>query len=431
MRIGRVFVAAIAVVAGLAVAAPAAHAGTVGTTDAIGDNYQKFDPRGDIVAAWVTHDAVNLTAAVQTLQFDDPATSPHWATSSIRFTFTASNGTSDILFMSRLAPSSDPATPVTARLVNRACEGWTSWNAAARIYYATIPLSCIGAPASVSGNFLMNYSTNVGLSQDATATLTTSAPPPPPAGYRMVSANGTVHNFGAGGHYGNWQGENDIIVDIEPTPTGLGYWLLSDTGTVQGFGDAMPIIGPTGMSATASLVFGETATALSRTPSGQGYWIFTNKGRAFTFGNAKHFGDMTGVTLNGPVLDAVPTPTGQGYYMVASDGGIFSFGDARFYGSMGGKRLNAPVMSLVPDADSAGYWLVASDGGVFAFEASFRGSMGGTQLNRPVTGMVPNGNGYLMVGEDGGIFNFSDKPFFGSLGANPPASRIVSVALAS
>ena len=28
-------------------------------------------------------------------------------------------------------------------------------------------------------------------------------------------------------------------------------------------------------------------------------------------------------------------------------------------------------------------------------------------LARPVTGMVRYGDGYLMVGEDGGIFNFS------------------------
>jgi hypothetical protein len=54
--------------------------------------------------------------------------------------------------------------------------------------------------------------------------------------------------------------------------------------------------------------------------------------------------------------------------------------------------------------------------------------MGGTRLNRPVTGMVRFGNGYLMVGEDGGIFNFSDKAFHGSLGDRPPARPVVSVA---
>ena len=33
-----------------------------------------------------------------------------------------------------------------------------------------------------------------------------------------------------------------------------------------------------------------------------------------------------------------------------------------------------------------------------------------------------------MVGEDGGVFTFSDRPFTGSLGARPPAGPIVSVA---
>ena len=135
------------------------------------------------------------------------------------------------------------------------------------------------------------------------------------------------------------------------------------------------------------------------------------------------------MALNGPVFDSIPTPSGKGYYMVASDGGIFAFGDAVFYGSMGGKPLNKPVQSLVPDPDCKGYWLVASDGGVFAFEALFRGSMGSTPLNKPVNGMVPFGDGYLMVANDGGIFNFSNLPFFGSLGANPPAQPIVAVAV--
>jgi hypothetical protein len=54
--------------------------------------------------------------------------------------------------------------------------------------------------------------------------------------------------------------------------------------------------------------------------------------------------------------------------------------------------------------------------------------MRGHTLNKPVVGMVSFGNGYLMVAADGGIFNFSNKPYFGSLGGNPPAVPIVSVA---
>jgi hypothetical protein len=52
--------------------------------------------------------------------------------------------------------------------------------------------------------------------------------------------------------------------------------------------------------------------------------------------------------------------------------------------------------------------------------------MGAVPLSKPVT--VRYGNGYLMVGEDGGIFNFSDRSFSGSLGDHPPARPIVSVA---
>jgi hypothetical protein len=54
--------------------------------------------------------------------------------------------------------------------------------------------------------------------------------------------------------------------------------------------------------------------------------------------------------------------------------------------------------------------------------------MGDKKLAKPVTGMVPYGTGYMMVGEDGGIFNFSEKAFVGSLGATPPARPIVAVA---
>ena len=49
-------------------------------------------------------------------------------------------------------------------------------------------------------------------------------------------------------------------------------------------------------------------------------------------------------------------------------------------------------------------------------------------LNKPVIGMVGFGAGYLMVAEDGGIFNFSDKPFRGSLGSTPHWAPIVAVA---
>ena len=45
-----------------------------------------------------------------------------------------------------------------------------------------------------------------------------------------------------------------------------------------------------------------------------------------------------------------------------------------------------------------------------------------------MVGMIAYGDGYLMVGSDVGIFNFSTRPFRGSLGDNPPADPIIAVA---
>ena len=244
---------------------------------------------------------------------------------------------------------------------------------------------------------------------------------PHTTGYWALGSDGQVYNFGDAAALGNG---SSGAVHLEPTPTGKGYWVLNRSGTVQAFGDATPL----GNVDMAKLAKGEQPASLSATPTGKGYWVFTNRGRVLTFGDATFLGDMSQTKLNGPVLGSVATPSGKGYYMVASDGGIFAFGDATFAGSMGGKKLNAPVQSLVPDSDGYGYWLVASDGGIFAFDAPFRGSMGGTRLNKPVVGMVRYGDGYLMVGADGGIFNFSTSPFAGSLGDKPPASPVVAVA---
>jgi hypothetical protein len=258
-----------------------------------------------------------------------------------------------------------------------------------------------------------------------TTTLPRINPPSNRRGYWMVGADGKVYGFGTAQHFGDaGLTPGTQAVDLEPTPTGLGYWVVDDAGGVAALGDAVYHGAPDSFMLKA----GEKVTSLSSTATGKGYWMFTNKGRVLTFGDAISYGDLSGKPLNGPVLDSIVTPSGKGYYMVGSDGGIFAFGDAVFYGSMGGTRLNKPVQSLVPDSDGVGYWLVASDGGIFAFQAGFRGSMGGQPLNKPVTGMVRYADGYLMVAEDGGIFNFSSQDFLGSLGGKALSSPIVSVA---
>ena len=241
------------------------------------------------------------------------------------------------------------------------------------------------------------------------------------SGYWLLRADGRVHQFGSATFFGDLSGQGFSVnsatklVKILAAPDGDGYWVLDESGRVRGFGSAEDLGSP-------ALPSGVKATTMAATPDGGGYWVFTNLGTVHPRGNAQFYGDMGGISLDGPVVDSAATPTGRGYYLLGSDGGIFSFGDAEFHGSVPGVvkgPLNQPVVGIVPTPGNDGYWLVAADGGVFAFDAPFVGSVPGVvsgPLDRPVNGMISHGDGYLMVASDGGVFNFSDKPFAGSLG---------------
>ena len=68
---------------------------------------------------------------------------------------------------------------------------------------------------------------------------------------------------------------------------------------------------------------------------------------------------------------------------------------------------------------------------IVAFAAEFVGSLPDIvpfdQLAAPVNGIVPLGNGYILVATDGGVFNFSDTAFAGSLAGNAD-SPVVGIA---
>ena len=92
---------------------------------------------------------------------------------------------------------------------------------------------------------------------------------------------------------------------------------------------------------------------------------------------------------------------------------------------------NAPIVGIAATPDGNGYWQVASDGGVFNFgDAPFYGSMGGQRLNAGVVGMAatPDGKGYWEVASDGGIFSFGDARFYGSMGGQQLNAGVVGMA---
>jgi hypothetical protein len=131
------------------------------------------------------------------------------------------------------------------------------------------------------------------------------------------------------------------------------------------------------------------------------------------------------------VVGITPASGDDGYWLVASDGGIFSFGDAGFYGSIPGlglapagsssqKRLNAPIVGMVPSADGDGYFMVGSDGGVFAFgDAKFEGSCPGIGgCTGAAVAVMPDvsGNGYWLVTTTGHVYAFGDAVNYGAPG---------------
>ena len=76
-----------------------------------------------------------------------------------------------------------------------------------------------------------------------------------------------------------------------------------------------------------------------------------------------------------------------------------------------------PVVAA-PLSAGEGFWLLGRDGGVFSFgTARFYGSIGNIPLNKQIVAMAarPDGSGYWFVGSDGGIFAYK-APFWGSTG---------------
>jgi hypothetical protein len=85
---------------------------------------------------------------------------------------------------------------------------------------------------------------------------------------------------------------------------------------------------------------------------------------------------------------------------------------------MGGQHLNAPIADADVTPTGKGYVMVGEDGGIFNFgDAEFEGSEGGTKLNGPVKSitLTRTGKGYLLGGRDGGVFAHGDAEFKGAL----------------
>ena len=111
-------------------------------------------------------------------------------------------------------------------------------------------------------------------------------------------------------------------------------------------------------------------------------------------------------------------------------GGVVPFGDAATFGTVD-STLSSVITGMAATPDGQGYWLVGADGGVFAFgDATFYGSLGAVKLTGPIVAMVatPDGKGYWLAGLDGGVFAFGDAAYYGSMGGFRLTQPIVGMA---
>jgi hypothetical protein len=108
-----------------------------------------------------------------------------------------------------------------------------------------------------------------------------------------------------------------------------------------------------------------------------------------------------------------------------------NFGSAGFFGPSGGLQLNSPAVGMASTASGNGYWIVGADGGIFNYgDAGFFGSAGSIALNKPIVAMAATkgGGGYWLVASDGGVFTYGDAVFHGSAGSLPLNQAIVGMA---
>ncbi len=137
---------------------------------------------------------------------------------------------------------------------------------------------------------------------------------------------------------------------------------------------------------------------------------------------------QTEVPGNGsPAIGAIPAG-------VCSGTGISTDqrGNARGAGLGGSCTIGSVEVAVAAplNFNPNGYRMVADEGGIFDFGLDFNGSLANNHLNAPIVGIAnsPGPNGYLMVGSDGGVFALGGANFYGSLGGAAIPSPIAAIA---
>src|SRR3984893_16411296 len=134
--------------------------------------------------------------------------------------------------------------------------------------------------------------------------------------------------------------------------------------------------------------------------------------------------------LLAPAALPVPTASAATPTHPYAGGGVIPFGDAHNFGTPT-MTLSSVITGMAATPDGEGYWLVGTDGGVFAYgDAPFEGSLGSVRLDAPIGAITrtTDGKGDWLVVLDGGVFAFGDAKFSGSMGGTRLSRPVVGMA---
>ncbi|MFN8036318.1 MAG: hypothetical protein U0V73_10320 [Acidimicrobiia bacterium] len=126
------------------------------------------------------------------------------------------------------------------------------------------------------------------------------------------------------------------------------------------------------------------------------------------------------ITTTTTTTAPAPPPSTPGLWVIGGEASPLPLDGSGSFGQPG--RLNSPLVDVASTSSGNGYWLVGVDGGVFACgDAGFFGSTGDRRLVAPIAGIAgtPTNQGYWLVAADGGVFAFGDAEFHGSTGGTP------------
>ncbi|HTW99512.1 MAG TPA: kelch repeat-containing protein [Acidimicrobiales bacterium] len=120
---------------------------------------------------------------------------------------------------------------------------------------------------------------------------------------------------------------------------------------------------------------------------------------------------------------SVAVASGVGYWSATSTGQLVTGGSAKAI-APATPQYPSDVVAMAATPDHGGYYLVSSFGGVFDYgDAHFYGSLSHEHLTSPIVAvaLTPTGQGYYLVSQSGVVYTFGNAKFFGDPAALHPA----------